>query len=535
MPGVGELELRSSVDAMLNRWPCVGLAVGVVRGGSLEFFTGRGVADIASGAPVTEDTVFRVASITKTFTAIAVMQLCERGLIDLDAPAGGYLRAYRLIPARAGWPPATVRHLLTHTAGLGEVARPAGVLRPDFGESVKAGQPVPSLAEYYRGVLRTGATPGTRFTYTNHGPATLGQIVADVSGQPLDRYLREHVFEPLGMSDTSLIRAELPSSRLATGYVLRSSGPRPVPCREMVTAGAASACSTPGDMARYLAALLGGGANSCGSVLKPATLATMFEPQYQPDPRIPGMGLAFFRGQAGGHLVAEHQGTIPGFDSQIFVAPGDGTGVMAFTNGARRAMFWLPSEAAGLLGHLLGVPGEAIRADVPHHPEVWGDICGWYYLPGPLTDVRLRGMLGAGAEVVARGGQLRLRGLSPVPAIYRGLVLHPDDNEDPYVFRFDLPGSATGRVAFSQEPGMGTTALHLDLMPLTLYKRPAAANPRRWATGALAAGAAAVAARRLGAARRRRRSARAPAARAEEIAQGDWAPGAVRKAIGETR
>ena len=104
----------------------VGLAVGVIRNGSLEFFNGHGLADIASNAPITEDTVFRIGSITKPFTAIAVMQLWEQGLIDLDAPANDYLRAYELIPAQAGFRPATVRHLLTHTAGITEVQRRLG-------------------------------------------------------------------------------------------------------------------------------------------------------------------------------------------------------------------------------------------------------------------------------------------------------------------------------------------------------------------------------------------------------------------------
>ncbi|HEY9379025.1 MAG TPA: serine hydrolase domain-containing protein, partial [Jiangellaceae bacterium] len=91
--------MRARVDGMLNRRPAVGLAVGVVRNGRLEYFHGHGVADIASGAPITKDTVFRIASITKTFTAIAVMQLWEQGLLDLDAPANDYLRAYPLVPA----------------------------------------------------------------------------------------------------------------------------------------------------------------------------------------------------------------------------------------------------------------------------------------------------------------------------------------------------------------------------------------------------------------------------------------------------
>ena len=91
-------ELDTKVGEILNRWPAVGLAVGSGPQRRLEFFHGHGLADIASNTPITEDTVFRIGSITKTFTAIAVMQLWEQGLIDLDAPANDYLSAYQLIP-----------------------------------------------------------------------------------------------------------------------------------------------------------------------------------------------------------------------------------------------------------------------------------------------------------------------------------------------------------------------------------------------------------------------------------------------------
>ena len=162
-PGIDELQLQARVREIANRWPAVGLAVGVVRDGSLEFFSGHGLANIASNTPITEDTVFRVGSLTKTFTAIAVLQLWEQGRIDLDAPANHYLRTFRLVPAKASFRPATVRQLLTHTAGIGEVLHPAGLLRPLFGETVKAGGPVPSLAEYYRGVWisRPSRAPGS--------------------------------------------------------------------------------------------------------------------------------------------------------------------------------------------------------------------------------------------------------------------------------------------------------------------------------------------------------------------------------------
>ncbi len=117
VPDVPEFHLSAGAREILNRRPAVGLALGVVRNGRFEF-QGHGLADIASRRSITEDTVFRVASITKLFTAIAVMQLMEEGLVDLDAPARDYLRAYALVPVDDSFRPATVRQLLTHTAGI---------------------------------------------------------------------------------------------------------------------------------------------------------------------------------------------------------------------------------------------------------------------------------------------------------------------------------------------------------------------------------------------------------------------------------
>ena len=500
-----EVDLRRWVADVLNRWPAVGLAVGIVRDGALDDFYGYGVADITSRTPITEDTGLRVASISKTITGVAVLQLWEQGSIDLDAPANEFLHAFRLVPADPSWRPATIRDLLTHTAGLPETALPRRALMPDFGESVKLGRPVPTLAEYYGGELRLVAEPGTRFRYGNHSFATLGQIVEDVSGEPLDRYLRDHIFEPLGMDDTDLLRTPAVESRLATGYEMSRRGPREVEPRQMITAGAASVYSTPGDMARYVAAMLGGGSNEHGTVLKPETVQMMFAPQYQPDPTIAGLGLAFFRADLGGRAAVEHQGTIPGFHSQLFLSPEEGVGVMAFTNGSWRPDFWLPFEVSGLLGQVLGVPEDRIRTDVPRRPDVWPDLCGWYRVSGPFTDLRVRGMAGAGAEVFVRGGQLMVRMLTPVPVFYQGFPLLPDDPEDPYVFRIDLArfGLGTTRIVFRQDGGR-TTRLHLEVMPMTLHKGSDASNPRRWATGAAVGLTALAAGRRVVRARRSR-------------------------------
>ncbi len=496
--------MQRSVDEIANRWPTVGLATGVIRDGRLDAFAAHGLADIASATPVTEDTVFRIASVTKTFTAVAVMQLWEQGSIDLDQPANAYLRAYRLVPARTGLRQPTIRHLLTHTAGIREVLHPSGLLRMrDLGETVKVGRPVPSLAEFYRGALRYDADPGTTFCYTDHGFATLGQIVEDVTGTSLDEYLRAHIFEPLGMEHTDLIRSERVGPWLATGYELRSGGTEAVTDYDLITAGGGGIYSTPRDIARYVAALLGAGENEHGTVLKPETLATMFEPHFQPDPRVPGFGLGFFRTQVGGHLALEHDGILPGFDSQILLAPNDGVGVMAFANGAKRGMHWLGPGSRRLLREVLDVPDDAIRSDVPQHPEVWHELCGWYRSSAVRSDPA-RLALGPGVEVRVRRGDLMIRAFSPIPALRRGFVLHPDDPDDPYVFRIEFPwfGVDTCRVVFTAARGKEATAIHLDLAPISFERRSTRSNPRIWGAGALigvaAVGAATVLRRRLG-------------------------------------
>jgi CubicO group peptidase (beta-lactamase class C family) len=493
-----EIDMRTRVGEVLNRWPTAGLAVGVVREGSLAWFHGHGVADVATNRPVTENTVFRIASITKTCTAIAVMQLWERGLVDLDAPASDYLRAYRLIPAKAGFRPATLRQFLTHTAGVRAVRRRSDLLRPALGWAVPVGRPPPPLADYYRGGLRVDFQPGTRWAYSNHGFATLGQIVEDVSGMPLDRYLSQCVFGPLGMESSDLVRSERLRPRLATGYELRGGGLEAVADREIVTAGASGVYSTMSDMARYAAALLGGGTNEHGSVLKPETLASMFEPHYQPDPRIPGMGLGFFRDEMGGHRTVEHDGIWHGFRTDMVLAPDQKIGVLAFANTGWFDPRGAPVPVANaLLRHLLDVPDDAVRADVPAHPAIWADLCGWYsFGPGVLTDPQPRMALGAGVEVVVRHEHLMIRGQMPVPAVRRGLRLHPDGN-DPYVFRIDLAalGPGTSPVVFSCDADGKVTALHLGLMPMSFQKRPDVRNPRPWVVGALAAGATAIAIR----------------------------------------
>ena len=493
---INELDLKPKVAEALDRRPSAGLAVVLVRNGSLEWFLGHGVADVESKEPITEDTVFRIGSITKTFTAIAVMQLCERGLVDLDAPANDYLRTFRLIPAKPSFRP-TVRHLLTHTAGIGYWRRLSDLLQPGVGSGDRAGRSgAPPLGEYYRRGLPVEVEPGTKWAYSNHGFAALGQIVEDVTGQPFEDYARERIFEPLGMDHTDLVRSERVRSRLATGYVLRSRGLNPVADREVPTPGGGGMYSTAQDVARYIAALQRLYAGRQDLVLKPETLASMFRPHFQLDPRLPGMGIAFELGEESGHKTIGKAGIVSGFHSAIVLAPEVRIGVVVLSNtgglDGRNATALL---AAALVRRRLGLPDQAIRTDIPARPETWSEICGWYSPdPGPVINLLTRALMGAGAEVTVHHGQLMLRPLHPVPAIRRGMRLHPDDPNDPWAFRVEMPEYGINlRVVFSQSPEQGRTVTRLLTDTFSFQKRPDARNPRPWVQGALLAGATAIA------------------------------------------
>jgi hypothetical protein len=200
--------------------------------------------------------------------------------------------------------------------------------------------------------------------------------------------------------------------------------------------------------------------------------------------------------------VVGHDGILPGFNSMLLVAPDDGLAVIAFTNGSRGAFLWMETEFHRLLRHLLDAPVETIRADIPHRPDIWHELCGRYRSPAHISDLRQRLAIPGGVEVLVRGGRLMIRALTPVPAGYRGLSLHPDDEDDPYVFRLDLSGFGQGtvRVVFGRDAASGRAAIHADLggQPVSLIRSPSAgsARPPLNALGAVLAAAARSAGRR---------------------------------------
>lgn len=489
--GIPEVALEREIVRVLGQWPTAGLAVAVVRDGEPTWFHAHGVSNVTTRAPVTPDTVFRIGSLTKTFTAVAVMQLWEQGRVDLDAPANDYLTAFRLRPMRPDLQPATLRHLLTHTAGVGYWRRLSDLLHPVSGAGVEARQLEP-LGEYYRRGLPQEIQPGTKWVYSNHGFAALGQVVEDVSGQDLRDYLQEHVFDPLGMRHTDLVRSARVRPGLATGYLVRSRGLDRAPDRQIPTPGGGGLYSTSADLARYVACLLHEGSGSQGRILHPSTVAQMFSPQFQPDPRLPGMGLGFNLGAEDGHRTVGKDGVVSGFLAALTMAPSAGIGVVALSNTGGLSGQGAPtSVGTALLRMLMSLPEDQLRHDVAPRPDIWAELCGWYSpAPGRVTNLFARALMGAGAEIVVDRRRLVLKPLTPIPALRKGMPLYPDDPKDPYAFRVDFSalGMGTLPVIFTTtRAGQRVHRLWLDLM--AFEKRPDVRNPRRLAAGALTASA----------------------------------------------
>lgn len=494
-----DAELRSLAVETFNDRTMAGLAVGVVRADGLDQFAGIGRADFDSGRPVEADTVFRIGSITKTMTALAVMQLVEEGRLELDDPVAEHSRTVRLEPP-SGAPPVTIRHLLTHTGGLGELRSFADLVRPTIGLGVDPGKPVPSLADYYREPLRAEVPAGTKWAYANHGFALLGQLVEDVSGERFAERLRTRLFEPLGMAHTDVLRSDRVRDRLAVGYARKRGRLRPVKDREIVVGPAGSVFSTTHDMALYAAALLGGGTNANGRVLGEKALEEMLMPQAGLEVGGAAMGLAFFLDRIDGHRLAGHDGGWPGFVSSCFVAPDDGVGAVAFTNTS--VSFGPHAVVESVLRRLIGAEEQADA--VPERPDVWPELVGVYRpAPGLNTNFRLWPVTGGEVEVTVRGGHLVAKAPSPLKQLRRGVRLRAASEDDPLELVAEIEGERVP-VAFERGPSGDVVGVRAGSSLGGLFRlerRPRLTSIALWEKAAVGAAAAGV-----GAALLRRRS-----------------------------
>jgi hypothetical protein len=222
---------------------------------------------------------------------------------------------------------------------------------------------------------------------------------------------------------------------------------------DLTIQGAGSVLSSVADMATYAEWLLHGGPGANGEVLRPETLAEMMSPQYSVDPRLPGMGLAFWLDRLGGHRVAGHDGGVPGFSSALLTAPDDGVAVVVLTNTATMNGAHLAAQT--VLRSLLGLPSSDVErsaAAVAEQPHAWSELIGHFApRPGFLTNTRTWQMLGGEVQVAVRKRRLVIRSLSPLPPLRRWRVLQATDAADPLLFAVDVEGLEVP-VAFARDP-----------------------------------------------------------------------------------
>jgi CubicO group peptidase (beta-lactamase class C family) len=190
-----------------------GIAYGIVIDGRLAHVGTAGYRELSSRAPVDTATVFRIASMSKSFAAAAILQLRDAGLLSLDDPAERYVPELAALPyPTLDAPKITIRHLLSHSAGFPE--------DNPWGDQQLAATDA-EMSAMMRGGIPFSTAPGTGYEYSNFGYAILGRIVANVSGMPYAQYLTERVLLPLGMTSTTLEASAVPADRLAHGYRLR--------------------------------------------------------------------------------------------------------------------------------------------------------------------------------------------------------------------------------------------------------------------------------------------------------------------------
>lgn len=296
----------------LERSDIAGASVLVMKDGNILLAKGYGFSDVKSKKPVDPaSTLFRLASISKLFTWVSVMQLEEQGKLDLDTDINRYLD-FQIRPAFNK--PVTLRNLMTHTGGFEETIN--DIIFTDQKKAV-------SLRDYLiaNQPMRI-YPPGEIPAYSNYGVGLASYIVQRASGEPFEQYVQEHIFAPLGMTHSSFRQplektlADLPSQ----GY--RGNTTKPAVGFEIFNpVGAGGISSSAADMGRFGQALLNGGELEGKRILKPETLTKMWTPQFRASEQLPPQCMGFYQTWRNNLRWIGHEGDLIAFHSLFFVEP----------------------------------------------------------------------------------------------------------------------------------------------------------------------------------------------------------------------
>ncbi len=313
--------VAASIDALLSSLYAPdgpGAAVVVVKDGQVLLRKGYGLANVELGVPMRPDMVMALASLTKPFTAAAILKLAEQGRLSLDDPVTKFLPGFASHGAAI-----TIEHLLTHTSGINALED-----TPDLRASATDGQVTDVLGTWVK-ALPPDAAPGERWAYLNWGYSLLGAIVERASGQTYAEFLHQAFFDPLGMRQTRYADRRRIVPLRATGYgqaggVLVNAVPSA--SRLFHPAAAGGLLSTVDDLARWNAAL------EDARVLSRASIERMFTSYRLKDGTATGYGYGWDIGEYEGHRVQEHAGGTTGFQSFMVRLPDDRAFVAILSN-----------------------------------------------------------------------------------------------------------------------------------------------------------------------------------------------------------
>lgn len=334
-------EVDRIFEEFATRTHVPGAAWGIVIDEALAHTGSTGYRDVAAKAPAHADTVFRIASMTKSFTAMCILKLRDEGKLSLDDPAERYVPELKsLVYPTSDSPKITVRHLLSHAEGFPE--------DNPWGDRHLADTDA-QLSDMMRGGIPFSNAPGLAYEYSNYGFAILGRIVSRVSGVPYTEYVTANILRPLGMSSTTLEPADVPSDRLARGYRWEDGRWKDEPLLANGSFGSMGGMlTTVADLSRYVAAFLSAWPPHDGPEKAPIRRASLREMQqvWRPAPGSVtrdgagsvqlntggyGYGLRISQTCAFQSSVA-HSGGLPGFGSQMRWLPEYGVGIIAFGN-----------------------------------------------------------------------------------------------------------------------------------------------------------------------------------------------------------
>jgi D-alanyl-D-alanine carboxypeptidase len=429
-----------------------GVSIGIVHDQELIWAKGYGFANLAKKTPATPATDYRIASLSKLFTATAILQLRDAGKLQLDDPVAKWLPEFAPTHVDAGSPVITIRHLLTHTSGLPREVD--GTYWNDL-----RFPPREEMERLLNGMGVVGP-PETEFKYSNVAVSLAGYVVEKASGEPYADYVTRHILQPLGMSSTRVIPPK-DMATLATGYGRRLPGaPRRVePFFEAAyMVPAANLASTVEDLARFAELQFRNGTqNAAGGaqILRGPTLHEMQRVHWLDSDWKSGWGLGWGVSRRDDKTRISHGGAVPGHRTQITLIPADKFGVIALTNAADGQPAHYVNAALKIVAPAVekaekAAKAAAAKAEAPKADAAWSKYVGTY---GWEDDVSLVMVLDDELCIVDPSdddpweGRVRLEPVAGAPDTFR----MKSGSQQGELIRFGL--DAQGNVLRMSEPG----------------------------------------------------------------------------------